>query len=250
MIKENYYIASCSFGKDSIATLLIALEHNEPINEVIFSEVMFSETISGEIPEHINFINNIAIPYFEAKGLKITKLRAKKNYIDCFMHLNKKRNKYQGFPLPKKCKIKSELKIAPIKSYLVKLKKIYNVIEYIGITADEPQRFSSLNANKISLLKNYGITQKKSREISEKKGLLSPVYKYSTRQGCWFCPNSPTREMARIKTTYASYWDELHKLSKVTNTIGICFKYNLTFEDVEKQINRYLYFKEKEIFLF
>lgn len=77
-MKNNYYIASCSFGKDSIATLLVALEHNEPINEVIFSEVMFTDKISGELPEHINFIDNIAIPYFEAKGLKVTKLRAKK----------------------------------------------------------------------------------------------------------------------------------------------------------------------------
>jgi 3'-phosphoadenosine 5'-phosphosulfate sulfotransferase (PAPS reductase)/FAD synthetase len=249
-MKENYYIASCSFGKDSIATLLIAIEHNEPINEVIFSEVMFSETISGEIPEHINFINNVAIPYFEDKGLKVTKLRAKKNYIDCFMHINKNRNKPQGFPLAKKCKIKSELKIAPIKSYIAKLKKKYNVIEYIGITADEPQRFSCLNENKISLLKIYGITQKESRNICEKKELLSPVYKYRTRQGCWFCPNARIREMARIKKTYANYWEELANLAKVHNTISNYFKYNLTFNEIEDQINRYLFIEEKEILLF
>lgn len=249
-MKDNYYIASCSFGKDSIATLLIALEHNEPINEVVFSEVMFSETISGEIPEHINFIDKIAIPYFEAKGLKITKLRAKKNYIDCFMHLNKNRNKLQGFPLAKKCKIKSELKIAPIKSYISKLKKIYNVIEYIGITADEPLRFSTLNVNKISLLKKYEITQKESRNICEIKGLLSPVYKYTTRQGCWFCPNARVRDLARIKKTYKNYWEALADLSKVENTISRYFKYNLSFDEVEDQLNRYLFIEEKKILLF
>ena len=249
-MKDNYYIASCSFGKDSIATLLIALEHNEPINEVVFSEVMFSETISGEIPEHINFIDKIAIPYFEAKGLKVTKLRAKKNYIDYFMHINKNRNKRQGFPLAKKCKIKSELKIAPIKSYITKLKKIYNVIEYIGITADEPQRFSVLNAKKLSLLRKYEITQKESRNICEIKGLLSPVYKYTTRQGCWFCPNARVRDMARIKKTYANYWEKLANLSKVENTISAYFKYNLTFDEVEDKINRYLFIEEKELLLF
>jgi 3'-phosphoadenosine 5'-phosphosulfate sulfotransferase (PAPS reductase)/FAD synthetase len=249
-MKNNYYIASCSFGKDSIATLLLALEHNEPINEVIFSEVMFTDKISGELPEHINFIDNIAIPYFEAKGLKVTKLRAKKNYIDCFMHLNKKKNKYQGFPLAKKCKIKSELKIAPIKSYITKLKKQYNVIEYIGITADEPYRFSSLNTNKISLLIKFGITQKESRNICEKKGLLSPVYKYTTRQGCWFCPNARLKDMARIKKTYPNYWEALSKLSKVTNTISKYFKYTQTFEEVDEQVKRYLFIEEKEILLF
>ena len=62
MSKPNYYIASCSFGKDSIATILTALEMNEPIDEVIFSEVMFNNEISGESPEHIDFIYNTAIP--------------------------------------------------------------------------------------------------------------------------------------------------------------------------------------------
>jgi 3'-phosphoadenosine 5'-phosphosulfate sulfotransferase (PAPS reductase)/FAD synthetase len=39
--KPKMYIASCSFGKDSIATILLALENNEPLDRVVFSEVMF-----------------------------------------------------------------------------------------------------------------------------------------------------------------------------------------------------------------
>lgn len=35
------YIASCSFGKDSIATILLAIENNEPLDGAVFSEVMF-----------------------------------------------------------------------------------------------------------------------------------------------------------------------------------------------------------------
>ena len=38
------YIASCSFGKDSIATILLALENNEPLDRAVFSEVMFDHT--------------------------------------------------------------------------------------------------------------------------------------------------------------------------------------------------------------
>lgn len=53
MKKENIYIASCSFGKDSIATILLALENNEPLHKVVFSEVMFDNknNISGELQE-------------------------------------------------------------------------------------------------------------------------------------------------------------------------------------------------------
>lgn len=51
--KPKIHIASCSFGKDSIATILLALEHNEPLDRVVFSEVMFdhSRNISGELPD-------------------------------------------------------------------------------------------------------------------------------------------------------------------------------------------------------
>lgn len=41
------YIASCSFGKDSIATILLAREHSEPLDEIVYCEVMFDENISG-----------------------------------------------------------------------------------------------------------------------------------------------------------------------------------------------------------
>lgn len=44
------YIASCSGGKDSVATILLAAEKNEPLDEVIYSEVMFDQKISGEVP--------------------------------------------------------------------------------------------------------------------------------------------------------------------------------------------------------
>ena len=65
--KSKIYVASCSFGKDSIATILLALENNEPLDRVVFAEVMFDheKCISGEIPEHIEWIYNTAIPRLE-----------------------------------------------------------------------------------------------------------------------------------------------------------------------------------------
>ena len=34
------YVASCSFGKDSLATVIVALEHGEPLDEVLYCEVI------------------------------------------------------------------------------------------------------------------------------------------------------------------------------------------------------------------
>ena len=50
--KNTLHIASCSFGKDSLATILLALEHGEPLDEAVYCEVMFDKRISGEVPEH------------------------------------------------------------------------------------------------------------------------------------------------------------------------------------------------------
>lgn len=85
-MKPPIYIASCSFGKDSIATILLALEHNEPLDRVVFAEVMFdhSRGISGEIPEHIEWVYSTAIPKLEAMGVKVDVVRAERDYVYFF----------------------------------------------------------------------------------------------------------------------------------------------------------------------
>lgn len=66
----NEYFCSWSGGADSTATALIAMERNEPMTALVYCEVMFNQTISGEVPEHAKFISETAIPYFEKMVLK------------------------------------------------------------------------------------------------------------------------------------------------------------------------------------
>lgn len=77
------YIASCSFGKDSIATVILAYLHNEPLDLIVYSEVMFDKKISGEHPAHLEFIYNKAKPTFENWGykVKIVKSNKKKSFL-------------------------------------------------------------------------------------------------------------------------------------------------------------------------
>lgn len=97
------YIASCSFGKDSLAMILTIIEHGLPLDEVVYREVMFDDTTSGEYPEHADFIHNKAIPILElVYGLKVTVLRAKTNYKERLARLNTKGKHIgepRGFPL-------------------------------------------------------------------------------------------------------------------------------------------------------
>lgn len=102
------HILTCSFGKDSIATALLALQHGEPLDELVYSEVMFSDTVSGELPEHKRFIYETAIPYFEKRGIPTRVLRGQKTYLDCFYHIVSRGNaegKLASFPLTGRCSI-------------------------------------------------------------------------------------------------------------------------------------------------
>lgn len=159
-VKPTIHIASCSFGKDSIATILAGLEHGDPIDRVVFAEVMFDNArgISGEIPEHIEWIYNTAIPKMRGMGLTIDVVRSDMDYIDYFIQRRKSgkyAGKFGGFPLGGMCKINSACKVAPIHKYLKDYRATHDVIQYIGIAADEPKRLARLDGTtKISLLQN------------------------------------------------------------------------------------------------
>ena len=72
------YIASCSFGKDSLGAILLAQKYGEPLDEAVYCEVMFDQNISGEVPEHRDFIYTKGIPALERMGIKVTVLRGEK----------------------------------------------------------------------------------------------------------------------------------------------------------------------------
>ncbi len=83
------YIANWSGGKDSTASIILAHEHNEPLDLIIFSEVMFDKNISGELPEHIDFIKNKAIPLFESWGYETKILHADLTYKDWLLKVER-----------------------------------------------------------------------------------------------------------------------------------------------------------------
>ena len=87
------YIASWSGGKDSTASILLAHEQKEPLDLILFSEVMFTKEISGELPEHIDFIKNKCIPLFEGWGYEVKILHSNKTYCDEFFRIIQKSKK-------------------------------------------------------------------------------------------------------------------------------------------------------------
>ncbi len=118
------YFQSWSGGKDSTASIILEHIHGLPPSKIIMSEVMFDKkrNISGELPEHMEWVHNTAIPLFQSWGYEVEILHADKDYLDLFYHVNTKskipeRNgKLSGFLLGGKCAANSRLKIKAIRN--------------------------------------------------------------------------------------------------------------------------------------
>lgn len=184
------YIASCSFGKDSVATVLLAIEHGEPLDEICYCEVMYdnSRDISSEHPEHRAFIYEVAIPYFERKGVHTTVLRPEYDFIHEFYRKRQSgpyAGKYNGFPLSGLCIINKNCKMREINRYNTSIKRSgYTPIHYVGIAADEAKRLTRLKKSvDTSLLEKYGVTETQAEGICKRAGLYSPLYNYAKRGG-------------------------------------------------------------------
>lgn len=215
------YIASCSFGKDSLATIILARIHGKPLDEIVYVEVMFDKDISGEIPEHRDFIYNTAIPKLESWGYPVTVLRGDRTYLDCFNHIvvrGKTQGKKRGFPMQGHCSVNRDCKVAPIRKYMKEQPK--NLIQYIGIAVDEPKRLARLGANKVSLLAKYKYTEQMAFELCKKYNLLSPIYDFTNRGGCWFCMNAKDKELRHLRDNHPELWKKLLSLEDEPNLAG------------------------------
>lgn len=219
------YIASWSGGKDSTASIILAHENHEPLDLIIFSEVMFDEETSGELPEHIDFIKNKCISLFESWGYEIKILHAKLTYMNIFLRQPTRGKRFgtgmiTGFPMSGRCQINRSVKVEPIKKFLKEFDEEFT--QYIGIAIDEPVRLERVVKTKdqISLLQKYGYTEKMAFDLCRKYDLLSPVYDFAPRGGCWFCPNARDCELRHLRNNHRNLWNKLLELEKIPNLIG------------------------------
>lgn len=199
------YLASCSFGKDSLAAILLAKKHGEPLDEAVYCEVMFDKTISGEVPEHRDFIYTKGIPALERMGIKVTVLRGKKTYVDLFtgrITRGPKKGMLRSFPVCGKCYVQRDCKLRPILRYQKTLPP--DTVQYIGIAKDEQERLLRLEGRQVSLLEKYNCTEQDAKELCRQAGLLSPIYQSPTGAAAGSAPTPSGRSCGTSMTTTRS----------------------------------------------
>ena len=179
------YVASCSGGKDSVATLLLAAQHNEPLDEAVFSEVMFDKDTSGEVPEHRDFIYDRLKPFCEKElGIKFAILHADKTYDDVFHHVITRgphKGEVRGFAWAGMCAVNRDCKIPPVRKYNAALSP--DTVSYVGkgnfYCSNKDCSFCLWEDNKFFSSKKKKLTKRIAKELLDKgwcrvTGLYTP----------------------------------------------------------------------------
>lgn len=211
------YILSLSYGKDSMACLG-AIEHlGWPLDRIVTADIWATDTIPADLPPMVEFKAKADAIIKEKFGIKVEHITAKRSYEECFYLIfgehgrktgSKRAGKIYGWPFQRGPWCNSRLK-----QHLLEKINIGNTA-YIGIAADEPNRFHNLTETKKSPLVEAGWSEEMCREWCEENGLLSPIYTTVTRGGCWFCHNQTIGQLRLLRKNYPEYWALMLKWDK------------------------------------
>ena len=109
---------------------------------------------------------------------------------------------------------------------------------YIGIARDEQERPLRLDGTKVSLLDKYGYTEQDAKQLCREAGLLSPVYDFTDRGGCWFCPNAKTRELRHLYDHHPDLWARIPELQALPGKVSEKFNRTMTFADIDARFRQ------------
>lgn len=213
-------IFSLSFGKDSMATLILAAEQGIPIDRVMYCDIRFNDEISGEHPIMAEWIPTAEKRLKELFGVTVDHAYSGVGFEDVFF--TKKQNgkhigDMYGFPYMVGAWCNDRLKLRAIRSYIRSLNAT-DIVEFLGIAADEPQRWKRKtdemetgSKRYRSLLVEQNLTEQDAMNLCRKYDLLSPMYEVDGiyRGGCWFCPKQCLADLHSLWRQYPELWDKL-----------------------------------------
>lgn len=241
LLKHNTNIVGLSGGKDSMATCILLMWLGIPFKTVT-AEVWWKEGVTGENPYHFEWLHNIAVPKLKESGCDCDFVRSK---ITAYEYMTtpiaysrehpERVGKYRGFPLCNKCGIQRDCKAKPCHEYYKAQTENYSVIT--GIAADEKDRIlTNFANNRISILEILDVAEYETYPLCASQGLLSPIYTFSERGGCWFCPNQKIQELEVLYREFPKLWEDLMEIHRLPNKVQEKFNRTQTLYDIEEHI--------------
>ena len=201
------HILSLSYGKDSMACFGACEFLGWPIDRVVTAEVWATDTIPADLPPMVEFKAKADKIIKERWGIEVEHVKSDVTFEKGFYfergrtgRKTKFDGKRCGWPMQRGQWCLQQLKLPA----LAKIGK--NNIQYIGIAADEPNRFHNLSKTKKSPLVEAGWDEAYCRQWCEENNLLSPIYTTATRGGCWFCHNQGVNQLRLLRKNYPDLW--------------------------------------------
>lgn len=215
--KPLYHVASFSGGKDSTAMVLHMIERGDPLDEVMFCDTTM------EFPAMLRHVERVKAEV-EAAGIKFTTLRSEKDFEYYLLEHPAKRpqdhpnyNK-PGYSWPgvfsRWCT--KTLKVKLIHDHLQSLRAQYEIVQYIGIAADEEYRLKRKNNQSDEHrhpLRDWGWTEADARQYCRDKGYdWEGLYDIFKRVSCWCCPFQSYAELRNLRRHFPDLWQRLQDL--------------------------------------
>lgn len=210
-------IASVSFGKDSLAMLLLIIEKELPLDEVVFYDTGMEFLAIYNIRDQIKTILN-------DEHIKYVELRPPRPFTyDMLERRIEKRDgtiAYGSGWCGGACRWHTYTKIRTIN------KHTGDSHVYVGIAADEEKRLANLDINKSSPIAEAGMTEADCLSYCRDRGFnwfeqtssgCIDLYDILDRVSCWCCKNKNLRELRNIYKYLPNYWEGLRKLQAQIN---------------------------------
>lgn len=215
---SEFHVVNLSGGKDSTAMLILMIEKNMPIDLVISADT------GMEFPEMYEHLEKLDEFLFEHRGIHITTIKSDKSFEWIMFErplvkenaiANRIANGYPatglGWPNSRKRWCTWKLKLDVMAAKVKELRSERNVVNYIGIAADEPKRIQ----DETYPLVEWGITEVEALQICYDHGFdFGGVYEIYRRVSCWCCPLQPLKELKKLRKHHPELWQQLREMDK------------------------------------
>lgn len=207
--ENKRYIASVSFGKDSVAMILMLIEKGWPLDEVVFYDTGMEFNAVYHVRDQITAILN-------EHDITYTEMHPTRPFLyDMLEKPIAYRDKAKGIRYGSgwcggPCRWGTYAKLDALNRYAKK----NNAIVYIGIAADEPRRLENLDSYKRAPLAEWGVKESEALQYCWDHGIHwlengMDLYEILDRVSCWCCCNKNQKELKNIWEYLPNYWDRL-----------------------------------------
>ena len=226
-IKKNFFVANLSGGKDSSCMTLKLLEEGYPVDMILFCDTGL------EFFEMYNHLDEFEQYIKRYTDIGITRIKPEKPFEYYFLEheIHHRKNsaynekfgathKGYGWAGPKMRWCTNRLKTQPRERFLRELRKKYNVIEYVGLAADEQYRLKRKNNQRENCrhpLVEWGMTETDCLQYCYDRGFdWGGLYEKFSRVSCWCCPLQPLSELRILYHEFPDLWEQLKQWDSQT----------------------------------